>query len=37
MVNELPKDNDDLINLVYGLYRLFLEIDFNGDQKMQWE
>ena len=37
MVNELPKDNDDLINLVYGLYKLFLEIDFNGDQKMQWE
>lgn len=37
MVNELPKDQDDLINLVYGLYKLFLEIDFNGDQKMQWE
>lgn len=37
MVNELPKDNDDLINLVYGLYKLFLEIDFNGDEKMQWE
>ncbi len=37
MVNELPKDNDDLINLVYGLYKLFQEIDFNGDQQMQWE
>jgi WD40 repeat protein len=37
MVNELQTENEDLINLVYGLYKLFLEIDFNGDEKMQWE
>jgi WD40 repeat protein len=37
MKNELPHNPDDEINLVYGLYKLFLEIDFNGDGHMQWE
>lgn len=37
MIGELPHDFDDRINLVYGLYKLFLEIDFNGDEFMQWE
>lgn len=37
MKNELPHNPDDEINLVYGLYKLFLEIDFNGDEHMQWE
>lgn len=37
MLNELGKDYEDRINLVYGIYKLFLEIDFNGDGTMQWE
>jgi WD40 repeat protein len=31
-----PDDSADELNLVYGLYKLFLEIDFNGDGTMQW-
>ena len=27
----------DETNLVYGLYKFFCEIDFNGDGHMQWE
>ena len=27
----------DEANLVYGLYKFFCEIDFNGDGHMQWE
>jgi hypothetical protein len=30
-------DPTDQINLVYGLYKFFCEIDFNGDGHMQWE
>ena len=30
-------DNTDLPNLIYGLYKFFCEIDFNGDGHMQWE
>ena len=30
-------DNMDLPNLIYGLYKFFCEIDFNGDGHMQWE
>ncbi len=37
MLNELGSDYEDRINLVYGIYKLFLEIDFNGDGTMQWE
>lgn len=37
MLNELGKDYEDRINLVYGIYKLFLEVDFNGDGTMQWE
>ena len=37
MLRELIVDDDDKINLVYGLYKLFSEIDFNGDGSMQWE
>lgn len=37
MISELSHDFDERINLVYGLYKLFLEIDFNGDEHMQWE
>jgi len=37
MLRELIVDEDDKINLVYGLYKLFSEIDFNGDGSMQWE
>ena len=37
LLNELGKDYEDRINLVYGIYKLFLEIDFNGDGTMQWE
>ena len=37
---ELPNnltDPTDQTNLVYGLYKFFCEIDFNGDGQMQWE
>ena len=37
---ELPNnlnDPTDQTNLVYGLYKFFSEIDFNGDGQMQWE
>jgi WD40 repeat protein len=40
MKKELPTNPDDPtdeLNLVYGLYKLFLEIDFNGDGQMQWQ
>ena len=37
MVKELPHDDSDTLNLVYGLYKLFLEIDFNGDEHMEWQ
>ena len=40
MKKELPNNlNDpmDETNLVYGLYKFFCEIDFNGDGHMQWE
>ena len=30
-------DPTDQTNLVYGLYKFFCEIDFNGDGQMQWE
>ena len=30
-------DNFDLPNLVYGLYKFFCEIDYNGDNHMKWE
>ena len=33
----IPVDNIDLPNLIYGLYKFFCEIDFNGDGTMQWE
>ena len=36
----LPCDYNDPMdetNLVYGLYKLFCEVDFNGDGHMQWE
>ena len=32
-----PNDPMDETNLVYGLYKFFCEIDFNGDGLMQWE
>ena len=37
---QLPCDYNDPMdetNLVYGLYKLFCEVDFNGDGHMQWE
>ena len=34
---KIPVDIIDTPNLVYGLYKFFCEIDFNGDQHMQWE
>ena len=40
MKKELPcnlNDPMDETNLVYGLYKFFCEIDFNGDGHMQWE
>ena len=40
MKKELPynlNDPMDESNLVYGLYKFFCEIDFNGDGHMQWE
>ncbi len=37
MLRELIVEDEDKINLVYGLYKLFSEIDFNGDGSMQWE
>ena len=37
MMSLLESDDNDKINLVYGIYKLFLEIDFNGDGTMQWE
>ena len=40
MEKELPNnlnDPTDQTNLVYGLYKFFCEIDFNGDGQMQWE
>ena len=36
----LPCDYNDPMdetNLIYGLYKLFCEVDFNGDGHMQWE
>ena len=33
-INDVPEDK---INLVYGLYKLFQEIDYNGDKQMQWQ
>ena len=36
----LPCDYNDPMdetNLVYGIYKLFCEVDFNGDGHMQWE
>ena len=38
--NELPcnlNDPMDQTNLVYGLYKFFCEVDFNGDGHIQWE
>ena len=32
-----PNDPMDETNLIYGLYKFFCEIDFNGDGHMQWE
>ena len=32
-----PNDPMDETNLIYGLYKFFCEIDFNGDGLMQWE
>ena len=40
MKAELPcnlTDPMDETNLVYGLYKFFKEVDFNGDNQMQWE
>ena len=40
MKNEITynaNDPMDCTNLVYGLYKFFCEIDFNGDNLMQWE
>lgn len=40
MKTELPcnlTDPMDETNLVYGLYKFFKEVDFNGDNQMQWE
>ena len=40
MKKELPNNLNDPMdesNLVYGLYKFFCEIDFNGDGHMQWE
>ena len=34
---KIPVNVIDLPNLIYGLYKFFCEIDFNGDQCMQWE
>ena len=39
MKSELPcnlTDPMDETNLVYGLYKFFKEVDFNGDNQMQW-
>ena len=39
MKAELPcnlTDPMDETNLVYGLYKFFKEVDFNGDNQMQW-
>ena len=39
MKSELPCDLTDPMdetNLVYGLYKFFKEVDFNGDNQMQW-
>ena len=39
MKSELPcnfSDPMDETNLVYGLYKFFKEVDFNGDNQMQW-
>ena len=39
MRTELPcnlADPMDEANLVYGLYKFFKEVDFNGDNQMQW-
>ena len=39
MKSELPcnlTDPMDEANLVYGLYKFFKEVDFNGDNQMQW-
>ena len=39
MKAELPcnlNDPMDETNLVYGLYKFFKEVDFNGDNQMQW-
>ena len=39
MRKELPcnlADPMDETNLVYGLYKFFKEVDFNGDNQMQW-
>ena len=27
---------NDLIDLIYGIYKFFKEIDYNGDNKMEW-
>ena len=32
-----PNDPMDETNLIYGLYKFFCEIDFNGNGHMQWE
>ena len=40
MKGELPSNPNDPMdesNLIYGLYKFFCEIDFNGDGHMQWE
>ena len=40
MKKESPYNINDPMectNLVYGLYKFFCEIDFNGDGHMQWE
>ena len=36
-ISYIITDPLDIVNLVYGLYKFFCEIDYNGDGHMQWE
>jgi Ca2+-binding EF-hand superfamily protein len=36
IINSIQHPKEERIDLVYGLVRLFKEIDINGDEKMEW-
>ena len=36
MLREVPIKDDERLELIHGLIKLFHQVDINGDQIMQW-